>query len=123
MDFSQYPGGGKPIYDTKLHRIQWPVIFLYPEYYETDFIQTFDESHCVQDHLNVMFGPNEPAPAWDKHKKYKANKLRLFYEVSFRSILHSCCFLLFVLLCFIVFLEFNTCKNKEIVEISIYIVS
>ncbi|KAK2725236.1 hypothetical protein QYM36_001623, partial [Artemia franciscana] len=58
----------------------WPVLFMYPEYGETDFIAEFHENTTFQDHLQVIFGPeSEPAP-WDAEKKYTVDKLRVYFE-------------------------------------------
>ena len=46
----------------------WPVLFLYPEYGQSDFIEQFEENQPFLDHLNVMF---EETPVWDTKHKYK----------------------------------------------------
>ena len=40
---SQHPGGGRVQLDSDgiLH---WPVVFVYPEFSDTDFIQAFNEN-------------------------------------------------------------------------------
>ena len=43
----------------------WPVLFLYPEVGETDFIEEFRETDQFADHLDAMFGTQERAP-WDQ---------------------------------------------------------
>lgn len=76
----------------------WPVLFLYPEYGETDFIQEFHEDSrfvitfnsvgevnrnlknilcSFVDHLEIMF---EETPLWDLEKKYNPTSIRLYYE-------------------------------------------
>jgi len=40
----------------------WPVLFLYPEFGETDFIQEFVENQTFADHLEVMFGDTDNRP-------------------------------------------------------------
>lgn len=60
--------------------IIWPVMFLYPEFHETDFIQEFNENSCFCDHLEAMFGADmSPAP-WDTDHAYKSHSLNLFFE-------------------------------------------
>lgn len=58
----------------------WPVMFIYPEYQETDFIQEFSENDCIADHLIAMFGPDAPPAPWDSDHKYVAKNLRIFFE-------------------------------------------
>ncbi|XP_046447563.1 tetratricopeptide repeat protein 4-like [Daphnia pulex] len=55
----------------------WPVLFLYPEYGETDFVQEFHEDTCFMDHLQLMF---EELPLWDLEKKYNPASIRMYYE-------------------------------------------
>lgn len=55
----------------------WPVLFLYPEYGETDFVQEFHEDSCFMDHLQMMF---EESPLWDLEKKYNPTSIRMYYE-------------------------------------------
>jgi hypothetical protein len=54
--------------------LQWPVIFLYPEYGQTDFIEAFHENSAFDDHLDLMFSES---PSWDSHKKYTKKSLRV----------------------------------------------
>ncbi|XP_041063549.1 tetratricopeptide repeat protein 4 [Carcharodon carcharias] len=58
--------------------LNWPVLFLYPEYEQMDFISAFHEDTRFIDHLFVMFGEN--FPPWDTEKKYKPNNLELYFE-------------------------------------------
>jgi len=58
----------------------WPVLFLYPEYGETDFIEEFTELNTINDHLELMFDQSEPAP-WDKDRKYSSSKnINVYFE-------------------------------------------
>ena len=50
----------------------WPVLFLYPEYGQSDFIEKFEESQTFSDHFNVMF---EELPNWDTKQKYRPNDI------------------------------------------------
>ncbi|CAG11599.1 unnamed protein product, partial [Tetraodon nigroviridis] len=57
--------------------LHWPVLFLYPEHQQTDFISAFCENHCFVDHLALMF---EELPPWDTDRKYHPQNLQLFFE-------------------------------------------
>ena len=58
----------------------WPVLFLYPEHGETDFIEEFTELNTLDDHLELMFDQSEPAP-WDKEGKYRyAKNINVYFE-------------------------------------------
>ncbi|KAK7155347.1 hypothetical protein R3I93_010093 [Phoxinus phoxinus] len=58
--------------------LHWPVLFLYPEHNQTDFISAFCENSSFMDHLAVMFG--EELPPWDTERKYQPQNLQLFFE-------------------------------------------
>uniref|UniRef100_A0A8C8GWB6 proline--tRNA ligase n=1 Tax=Oncorhynchus tshawytscha TaxID=74940 RepID=A0A8C8GWB6_ONCTS len=58
--------------------MHWPVLFLYPEHQQTDFISAFSESSSFLDHLTLMFG--EELPPWDTNRKYSPQNLQLFFE-------------------------------------------
>ncbi|RHZ46535.1 hypothetical protein Glove_615g4 [Diversispora epigaea] len=63
------------------NQLIWPVVFLYPEYKQSDFITEFNEENTFQDHLEIMFGDNS-AP-WDVSKKYiNIDKLEIYYEYN-----------------------------------------
>ncbi|NXO61700.1 TTC4 protein, partial [Phainopepla nitens] len=57
--------------------LNWPVLFLYPEHEQTDFIVAFHENSRFIDHLMVMFAE---LPPWDLGKKYLPNNLQLYFE-------------------------------------------
>ncbi|XP_028413281.1 tetratricopeptide repeat protein 4-like [Dendronephthya gigantea] len=71
------PGKGQVILDSDgiLH---WPVLFVYPEYGQTDFIEAFNENHRFSDHLEVMFS-SEAVP-WDIDNKYQFSHLEVYFE-------------------------------------------
>ena len=59
----------------------WPVLFMYPEYGETDLIEEFEESEqCFDDHLHAMFGHGIERPVWDIQNKYHPERLKIYYE-------------------------------------------
>ncbi|XP_070688509.1 tetratricopeptide repeat protein 4 [Pempheris klunzingeri] len=58
--------------------LHWPVLFLYPEHQQSDFISAFSENNCFIDHLAVMFG--EELPPWDTDRKYHPQNLQLYFE-------------------------------------------
>ncbi|XP_041087026.1 tetratricopeptide repeat protein 4 isoform X1 [Polyodon spathula] len=57
--------------------LNWPVLFLYPECGQTDFISAFHEGTRFLDHLTVMFG--EELPPWDTERKYRPQDLQLYF--------------------------------------------
>ncbi|XP_062437953.1 tetratricopeptide repeat protein 4 isoform X1 [Rhea pennata] len=62
--------------------LNWPVLFLYPEHEQTDFIAAFHENTRFIDHLTVMFAE---LPPWDLERKYLPNNLELYFEDEERA--------------------------------------
>ncbi|XP_076312992.1 DNA polymerase interacting tpr containing protein of 47kD [Tachypleus tridentatus] len=70
---------------SKVHQdehgaLLWPVLFLYPEYSESDFIEAFHEDSRFADHLEVMFGSSDVHPPWDVEKKYLPSDIEIYFE-------------------------------------------
>ncbi|KAJ7332682.1 hypothetical protein JRQ81_014862 [Phrynocephalus forsythii] len=66
--------------------LSWPVLFLYPEHEQSDFISAFHEESRFVDHLTCMF---EELPPWDVERKYVPNALELYFEDGERGKLHQ----------------------------------
>ncbi|NXD10418.1 TTC4 protein, partial [Nothocercus nigrocapillus] len=62
--------------------LNWPVLFLYPEHEQTDFIAAFHENTRFIDHLMVMFAE---LPPWDLERKYLPGNLELYFEDEERA--------------------------------------
>lgn len=71
---------GSRVHFNESGELVWPVMFLYPEHYETDVIQEFTESDCISDHLEVIFGEDAPPAPWDTEQKYRIQNLQVFFE-------------------------------------------
>lgn len=55
----------------------WPVVFVYPEYGQTDFIQSFHEHSTFISMLEEMFSE---CPEWDVKQRYRPQSLRMWYH-------------------------------------------
>ncbi|XP_055978281.1 tetratricopeptide repeat protein 4 [Sorex fumeus] len=75
---SENPCGARLSMDEQ-GRLSWPVLFLYPEYGQSDFISAFHEDSRFIDHLMVMFGE---LPSWDLEQKYRPEKLEVYFEAA-----------------------------------------
>ncbi|XP_004371758.1 tetratricopeptide repeat protein 4 [Trichechus manatus latirostris] len=82
---SENPYGARMSLDDQ-GRLSWPVLFLYPEYGQSDFISAFHEDSRFIDHLMVMFGE---MPSWDLEQKYCPDNLELYFEDEERAELHQ----------------------------------
>ncbi|XP_012605129.2 tetratricopeptide repeat protein 4 [Microcebus murinus] len=81
---SENPYGARLSLDDQ-GRLSWPVLFLYPEYAQSDFISAFHEDSRFIDHLMVMFGE---IPSWDLEQKYCPNDLEVYFEDEDRAELY-----------------------------------
>merc|ERR1711924_511628 len=84
---------GPPLFDISLYAyrgpvvpkvvdgsVHWPIIFLYDEYGQSDFIESFDESCELQEQAQLMF-PEDRQVDWDEEGKYVWHKLVAYLEV------------------------------------------
>ncbi|XP_057697723.1 tetratricopeptide repeat protein 4 isoform X1 [Corythoichthys intestinalis] len=69
---------GAQVFLDEQDLLHWPVLFLYPEHQQSDFISAFCENNRFLDHFVVMFG--EELPPWDADRKYHIQNLQLFFE-------------------------------------------
>ncbi|KAG8132446.1 hypothetical protein E2320_010290 [Naja naja] len=83
---SSESGSGAKVYLEDTGSLTWPVLFLYPEHGQTDFISAFHEESRFSDHLVVMF---EESPAWDTERKYVPKELELYFEDEERGDLYQ----------------------------------
>ncbi|RDD42202.1 Tetratricopeptide repeat protein 4 [Trichoplax sp. H2] len=80
-------GASAMVYLNEEMVIHWPILFIYPEHGQTDFIKSANENDRFMDHLIVMFDDNE-APPWDKENKYKLKNLEIYFEDKDSTQLH-----------------------------------
>ncbi|XP_077964281.1 tetratricopeptide repeat protein 4 isoform X2 [Gasterosteus aculeatus] len=78
---------GAQVFLDEQGSLHWPVLFLYPEHQQTDFISAFSEKDCFLDHLAIMFG--EELPPWDTDRKYHPNNLQLYFEDEEKDTLYQ----------------------------------
>jgi len=60
---------------------RFPLLFLYDEYDQTDFVQSADWKSTFLEQLSQMFPPMASAPPWDDKGRYEVSKLAVFYRV------------------------------------------
>ncbi|XP_048759199.1 tetratricopeptide repeat protein 4-like [Ostrea edulis] len=80
---------GATVYVDGNDTLHWPVLFMYPEHTQTDYIEDFNENSTFQDHLLHMFGPDVPPASWDLDKKYKPDDFLIYYEDKEKTTLHQ----------------------------------
>lgn len=60
--------------------VQWPLILVYSEYGQTDFVEFFDERCSLVEQLELMFPAGRHAE-WDEEGKYVWDRLACYLEV------------------------------------------
>ncbi|OWF53776.1 tetratricopeptide repeat protein 4-like [Mizuhopecten yessoensis] len=81
-------GNAKVHVDTD-NKLVWPVLFMYPEHTQTDYVEAFREDVRFIDHIENMFGAHvEPAP-WDTDKKYKQDTIQVYFEDKEKETLYE----------------------------------
>ncbi|XP_016041466.2 tetratricopeptide repeat protein 4 isoform X2 [Erinaceus europaeus] len=81
---SENPYGARLSIDDQ-GKLSWPVLFLYPEYAQSDFISAFHEDARFIDHLMMMFAET---PSWDLEQKYCPDHLEVYFEDEDRAELY-----------------------------------
>lgn len=61
--------------------IHWPVMFLYEEHSQSEFVRDFRETDTFLEHLSYMFPPNQFTD-WDKERKYQLENLEIYAMVG-----------------------------------------
>lgn len=57
----------------------WPVIFVYPEHNQTDFLEQFNENDTFYEQFHVLFGDPDNKPPWDSQGKYTPDSIKIGY--------------------------------------------
>ncbi len=57
----------------------WPVLFVYEEHRQRDFVQMCPSDACLADQLQQMFPPAVPPPPWDPAASYAMGRLAVYF--------------------------------------------
>ncbi|XP_071871921.1 DNA polymerase interacting tpr containing protein of 47kD [Bombus fervidus] len=68
------------------NKLIWPVLILYPETKQTDFIQNFHEDTLLIEQLEQLL--NDP-PEWDSHRRYTPENINVYFEDKDKCSLHK----------------------------------
>ncbi|XP_049851788.1 tetratricopeptide repeat protein 4 homolog [Schistocerca gregaria] len=85
---SEYLTEGTRPYEDEYGATHWPVLFLYDEYHQTDFVKDFSELHTFKQHLQEMF-PEEVYCDWDRRREYVYHRLEVYVVVNHVPPLHG----------------------------------
>eukprot|EP00286_Rhodomonas_abbreviata_P009667 CAMPEP_0181336852 /NCGR_PEP_ID=MMETSP1101-20121128/27667_1 /TAXON_ID=46948 /ORGANISM="Rhodomonas abbreviata, Strain Caron Lab Isolate" /LENGTH=428 /DNA_ID=CAMNT_0023447229 /DNA_START=9 /DNA_END=1296 /DNA_ORIENTATION=- len=59
--------------------IHWPVLVVYDEFDQSDFVQDVHEGTTVEEIMQMIFDPSQPPPDWDVERRYKVESVRVYY--------------------------------------------
>ncbi|XP_029055707.2 DNA polymerase interacting tetratricopeptide repeat-containing, protein of 47 kDa [Osmia bicornis bicornis] len=68
------------------NKLIWPVMILYPETHQTDFIQNFHQDTLLIEQLEQLF--NEP-PEWDTERRYTLQNINVYFEGKDKCSIHK----------------------------------
>lgn len=71
---------GKRVHLDRDGTLVWPVLFLYPEFGQTDLVEAFAENHLFEEHIEAMLG--KECPPWDVKGQYIPSNVELYFEDS-----------------------------------------
>jgi hypothetical protein len=86
-EFSVYGGLTNSLYAAQAelhddHTLTWPVLILYPQTQQSDFIEHCHEHSRLFDHLALMFPPTGQKPNWDERNEFIMKNLRVYVEMD-----------------------------------------
>ena len=73
---TQYEGAKYYVGEKK--ELHMPLILLYPEVGQSDFLRDVDEYATMNDVLNILFPVGQPPLPWDEHNQYRNGNLEVF---------------------------------------------
>lgn len=77
---------GSRVHLDPQNKLIWPVMILYPETQQTDFIQNFHEDMPLIEQLEQLF--NEP-PEWDVGRRYTLGNINVYFEGKDKCSVHK----------------------------------
>ena len=81
--FSNTDAGYKgKLYVDEKKKLHFPVVLLYPDAHQSDFLQDVDEYVTFNDIFKMLFPPHAPAPAWDTRGEFVVGNLEVYVKVG-----------------------------------------
>ena len=76
----------KPYLDAQ-NIMHWPVIMVYPESGQVEFIEDFPEDSAFLPFLDMMFNEDVSSFPWDVQNEYTKSKITLYYNTSYSKVM------------------------------------
>jgi len=62
--------------------MHWPVLLLYPQHAQSDFLEDVAESASIGDVLAAVFPRGAPRAPWDERGEYRADNVDVFFKTN-----------------------------------------
>jgi hypothetical protein len=59
--------------------VKWPLLFIYQEHQQTDFLRQCAEDSTIDDHLQSVLDPALAPPPWDSHRTLSPSSVSVYY--------------------------------------------
>lgn len=59
--------------------LYWPLLVMYQQFQQTDFLRQCAEDSSVRQHLETVFDPLQPPPPWDPARTHTASNVAVYY--------------------------------------------
>ena len=76
-------------YSSSSTKLGWPLLILYPETLQSDFVQECLESQSLADHLSLMFPPMGEWAPWDEQRRYRMDNLSVWIDSRGPNVPHD----------------------------------
>jgi len=64
--------------------VKWPLLFIYQEHQQTDFLRQCAEDSTIDDHLQSVLDPALAPPPWDSHRTLSPSSVSVYY-ISYQT--------------------------------------
>lgn len=70
--------GARIYWDAAADEIHWPVLFLYPQHQQTDFLQDVAETACIGDLVEHVLPTHGPSAPWDTAGEFRPHTVDVY---------------------------------------------
>mmetsp|Transcript_40726 Transcript_40726/g.63591 ORF Transcript_40726/g.63591 Transcript_40726/m.63591 type:complete len:319 (-) Transcript_40726:814-1770(-) len=64
--------------------ILWPLLLIYQEFRQSDFLRQCEDSTTIRQHLQTVFNTQQPPPPWDPEREYRADTAAVYF-ISYQA--------------------------------------
>eukprot|EP00213_Chloropicon_mariensis_P006722 CAMPEP_0197475326 /NCGR_PEP_ID=MMETSP1309-20131121/6786_1 /TAXON_ID=464262 /ORGANISM="Genus nov. species nov., Strain RCC998" /LENGTH=388 /DNA_ID=CAMNT_0043015323 /DNA_START=166 /DNA_END=1329 /DNA_ORIENTATION=+ len=87
LGFPSFPDIQNKPYLDEDGLMHWPVIMIYPESGQVEFIEDFPEDSTFEPFMDMMFQDDVSAFPWDVQNEYTKSRISLYYSSSYSEVM------------------------------------